>query len=247
MISPEEITLPHNQAVPPAKTSGGAGLVLLAEDDPALKRYLEVVLQRAGYAVVSASDGLEAMKLLLSNPVNIVVTDAVMPNLNGYELCRFVRSSQQLSHLPIVLLSALDAKNADAEKVDVFLPQTSFTGSFARVSRKAVSGRASNRRQCAAAVSKYRVIFSARWNSSNGLVLGPQASPPAVLDSLFLVADASRRGTPAAPSTRAPTATEVQVKKQWMTLPSPTAFNLVPRLLPTATASCRLILYRGSR
>ena len=123
MISPEEITLPHNQAVPPAKTSGGAGLVLLAEDDPALKRYLEVVLQRAGYAVVSASDGLEAMKLLLSNPVNIVVTDAVMPNLNGYELCRFVRSSQQLSHLPIVLLSALDAKNADAEKVDVFLPK----------------------------------------------------------------------------------------------------------------------------
>ena len=97
--------------------------MLLAEDDPALKRYLEVVLERAGFDVVSASDGLEAMKLLLSNPVDIVVTDAVMPNLNGYELCRFVRSSQHLSHLPIVLLSALDAKNADAEKVDVFLPK----------------------------------------------------------------------------------------------------------------------------
>jgi len=121
MISPKEIKLTRNQAVPPAKTSGGAGCVLLAEDDPALKRYLEVTLQRAGYNVVSASDGLEAMKLLLSHPINIVITDAVMPNLNGYELCRFVRSSQQLSHLPIVLLSALDAKNADAEKVDVFL------------------------------------------------------------------------------------------------------------------------------
>jgi CheY-like chemotaxis protein len=123
MISPEEIKLTPNQAVPPAKTSGGAGCVLLAEDDPALKRYLEVVLQRAGYVVVSASDGLEAMKLLLSNPVDIVVTDAVMPNLNGYELCRFVRSSQQLSHLPIVLLSALDPKNADAETANVFLPK----------------------------------------------------------------------------------------------------------------------------
>lgn len=121
MISPEEIELTRNQTVPPAKTSGGSGCVLLAEDDPALKRYLEVTLQRAGYDVISASDGLEAMKLLLSNPVNIVITDAVMPNLNGYELSRFVRSSQQLSHLPIVLLSALDAKNADAEKVDVFL------------------------------------------------------------------------------------------------------------------------------
>jgi DNA-binding response OmpR family regulator len=123
MISPEELKLTRNQAVPLSKTMDGAGCVLLAEDDPALKRYLEVVLERAGFDVVSASDGLEAMKLLLSNPVDIVVTDAVMPNLNGYELCRFVRSSQHLSHLPIVLLSALDAKNADAEKVDVFLPK----------------------------------------------------------------------------------------------------------------------------
>lgn len=123
MISPEEIELTLNQAVPPAKTLGGAGLVLLAEDDPALKRYLEVVLHRAGYHVVSASDGLEAMKLLLSNPINIVITDAVMPNLNGYELCRFVRGSQQLSHLPIILLSALDPKNAEAENVNVFLPK----------------------------------------------------------------------------------------------------------------------------
>jgi len=123
MISPEEIKLTSDQAVPPAKTSGRAGCVLLAEDDPALKRYLEVVLHRAGYDVVSASDGLEAMKLLLSNPIDIVVTDAVMPNLNGYELCRFVRSSHQLSHLPIVLLSALDPKNADAEQVNVFLPK----------------------------------------------------------------------------------------------------------------------------
>ena len=40
--------------------------VLLAEDDPALRRYLEIVLQRAGYEVLSATDGLEAMKLLIA-------------------------------------------------------------------------------------------------------------------------------------------------------------------------------------
>src|SRR5215212_3898129 len=74
--------------------------VLLAEDDPALRRYLEVVLDRAGYAVLSAGDGLEAMKFLLSTRVDVIVTDALMPHLDGYELCRFVRNSQHLAHLP---------------------------------------------------------------------------------------------------------------------------------------------------
>ena len=95
--------------------------VLLAEDDPALRRYLQIVLLRAGYNVFAASDGLEAMKLLLSHSFDVVVTDAVMPNLSGHELCRFVRSSERLSHLPLVLLSALDPKNAETEQADVFL------------------------------------------------------------------------------------------------------------------------------
>jgi CheY-like chemotaxis protein len=97
--------------------------VLLAEDDKALRRYLEVVLERSGYAVESAADGLEAMKLLLSKKIDLVITDAVMPNLTGYELCRFIRSTRQLSDLPIVLLSALDPKNAlaETEHADAFL------------------------------------------------------------------------------------------------------------------------------
>ena len=97
--------------------------VLLAEDDRALRRYLEIVLQRAGYKVVAAADGLEAMKFLLNTTVDIVITDAMMPNLSGYELCRFIRSSKHLSQLPIVLLSALDQKDAvpEAEQIDAFL------------------------------------------------------------------------------------------------------------------------------
>jgi twitching motility two-component system response regulator PilH len=97
--------------------------VLLVEDDPALRRYLEVVLQRAGYTVISAGDGLEGMRCLLTARVDVVVTDALMPNLDGYGLCRFVRSSQHLAHLPIILLSALDPKNStdEAEQVNAFL------------------------------------------------------------------------------------------------------------------------------
>jgi CheY-like chemotaxis protein len=83
--------------------------VLLAEDDRALRRYLEVVLRRAGYEVLTAADGLEAMKALLSNPVDAVVTDAIMPHLSGHELCRFLREHPKLKDLPVVLLSGNDA------------------------------------------------------------------------------------------------------------------------------------------
>jgi len=103
-----------------AETPDTPQCVLLVEDDPALRRYLEVVLQRAGYVVMTAGDGLEAMKVLLTLQVDVIVTDALMPNLDGYELCRFVRNSDHLAHLPIILLSALDPKNS-TEHVDVFL------------------------------------------------------------------------------------------------------------------------------
>ena len=119
MITPHELDL----APPMVNTPEGASCVLLVEDDPALRRYLEVVLGRAGYAVVSAGDGLEAMKFLLTTRIDVIVTDALMPNLDGYELCRFVRNSQHLAHLPIILLSALDPRNTtdESEQVNAFL------------------------------------------------------------------------------------------------------------------------------
>jgi DNA-binding response OmpR family regulator len=97
--------------------------VLLAEDDRSLRRLLEVVLERAGYKVIPAGDGLEAMKLALSTRIDIVVTDATMPNLSGYEFCRFLRNSQTLAHLPVILLSGQDRRgsNENAERVDAFL------------------------------------------------------------------------------------------------------------------------------
>ena len=123
MITSKELNTTNGEILHPAKSSGETQCVLLAEDDPALRRYLEVVLQRAGYEVVSAADGLEAMKLLLNTSVDVVITDAVMPNLDGYELCRFMRNSKHLSKLPIILLSALDPRNAvnESEQVDLFL------------------------------------------------------------------------------------------------------------------------------
>lgn len=90
--------------------------VLLVEDDNALRRYAEITLQRAGYDVLSAADGLEAMKIALTASVDIVITDAMMPNLSGHELCRFLRNSPQLSHIPIIILSGMDRKEGSVEE-----------------------------------------------------------------------------------------------------------------------------------
>jgi CheY-like chemotaxis protein len=121
MITQPKISTARGEVVHPTKTPGRSRCVLLAEDDAALRRFIEVILERAGYEVVSAADGLEAMKALVTSTIDVVITDAVMPNVSGYELCRFVRSSPHLSHLPIILLSGLDPKNAETEQVNAFL------------------------------------------------------------------------------------------------------------------------------
>ncbi|HXT64868.1 MAG TPA: response regulator [Pyrinomonadaceae bacterium] len=109
-----------------AKTDGSAQppCVLLVEDDRSLRRYLEVTLQRAGYQVIPAEDGLEAMKLALSSDVQVVVTDAIMPQLSGQQLATFLRANDKLSKIPIVLLTGQEDKGEVNEKsasIDAFL------------------------------------------------------------------------------------------------------------------------------
>ena len=86
--------------------------VLLVEDDRSARRYLEVALQRSGYKVITAADGLEAMKLALSSAIDVVITDAIMPNLSGQELARFLRQNPKLANIPIVLLTGQQNRQA---------------------------------------------------------------------------------------------------------------------------------------
>src|SRR5437773_9690274 len=112
----------------PSTTSqeGNAGqqCVLLVEDDRSVRRYLEIALHRSGYDVITANDGLEAMKLALSTKIDIVITDAIMPNLSGQELARFLRNNPKLDKIPIVLLTGQQNKLATSppdRSIDAFL------------------------------------------------------------------------------------------------------------------------------
>lgn len=126
------------------QTRPARGTVLVVEDDRSVRRYLEVILQRAGYCVVAAADGLEAMKAVLTSPVDVVVTDAVMPHLSGYELCRFLRHHPKLSRLPVILLSGIESPDnlqETQDRPDIYLAKPvrpeELTGCLARLLLKA--------------------------------------------------------------------------------------------------------------
>jgi len=130
--------------IPALQTRHTRGTVLIVEDDRSIRRYLEVILQRAGYCVIVAADGLEAMKAVLTSAVDAVVTDAIMPHLNGYELCRFLRHHPKLSRLPVVILSGFErADNVQEvnDRPDIYLAKPvrpeELTGCLARLLLKA--------------------------------------------------------------------------------------------------------------
>ena len=123
MISQLNVPKSKSSAPLPVASRPGMPCVLLVEDDRSLRRYLEVVLRQEGYEVFVAADGLEAMRISLRSAVDIVVSDAIMPHLNGYELCRFLRNTPHLSQIRIVLLSALDEMHSQPAdlRADEFL------------------------------------------------------------------------------------------------------------------------------
>lgn len=96
--------------------------ILLAEDDDSMRRLLEIILEKAGYEVLSAEDGLQALELSLENDFHALVADAVMPNMTGYDLCRVIR--EQNDDVPVIILSGLNKENnaeANGCPADAFL------------------------------------------------------------------------------------------------------------------------------
>ncbi len=79
--------------------------VLLVEDNHDSATYIASLLSK-NYRVVHASDGEEALEKLNSILPNLIITDLMMPHMDGYDFCRAVRSSEVLCHIPIIILTA---------------------------------------------------------------------------------------------------------------------------------------------
>jgi len=80
--------------------------ILVAEDDENSRHLLEVVLTSAGYEVVSFDNGLKALTYLHSKPIDLIISDILMPEMDGYSLCREVMQSQYLQKIPFIFYTA---------------------------------------------------------------------------------------------------------------------------------------------
>src|ERR1700680_217021 len=81
--------------------------VLFADDDPDIRALATQLLGRRGHHVVTAGNGAEAIRMLTEFSPDMVITDLNMPQQDGSAVCRAVRQSQRLSHIPLVLITAL--------------------------------------------------------------------------------------------------------------------------------------------
>jgi len=80
--------------------------VLVVDDDPVIVRLLEVNFEMEGFRVISAVDGLDGIEKARAELPDIIVSDVMMPKLNGLELCVAIKADETTTAIPVVLLSA---------------------------------------------------------------------------------------------------------------------------------------------
>ena len=82
--------------------------ILIADDDDGLRHLMQLVLRREGFEVIEAANGHEALARAYDSNPTLILLDGMMPDLDGFDVCRHLRGDQRTAHLPIVFVSAMD-------------------------------------------------------------------------------------------------------------------------------------------
>jgi signal transduction histidine kinase len=101
--------------------------ILVVDDDPVVRSIMRATLQRDGFCVIEARDGVEGCRLYDEHRPDLLLVDVIMPRMGGYELCRELRSRPESGYVPIVVATSLDdlpsiARAYDAGATD-FIPK----------------------------------------------------------------------------------------------------------------------------
>ena len=91
------------------KDKKGAQIVILvADDSPTICRLVTTTLERQNYQVITVTNGLEALaKMNDANP-DLILLDITMPHLDGYQVCKLLKTNLETKHIPVVMLSGKD-------------------------------------------------------------------------------------------------------------------------------------------
>jgi hypothetical protein len=90
-----------------AQPAIGTLTILIAEDSPTQAERLKHVLQTNGYAVMAAVNGTQAIEMARQRRPSLIITDVMMPEMDGYELCSKIKSDPELASIPVILVTTL--------------------------------------------------------------------------------------------------------------------------------------------
>lgn len=102
-------------------TAAELATVLLVDDDPNILRPLRLLVEREGYRVLTAADGAAALAIASIENPGLIVTDWMMPRVDGVELCRRLRNDTATADIPVVMLSAALPPESDEPLWDVLM------------------------------------------------------------------------------------------------------------------------------
>ena len=91
--------------------------LLVVDDNEGLRGLLAYMLKRREFKVEEAANGKEALKKIYKNKPDIIILDAMMPEMNGFELCRCLREDKETHDISIIFCTALDRKDASKENI----------------------------------------------------------------------------------------------------------------------------------
>jgi two-component system alkaline phosphatase synthesis response regulator PhoP len=86
--------------------------VLIVDDEDIIRKFLRINLLKLGYEVKEAMDGVQALEQLGKDTYDLLISDVLMPNKNGWEVLKAVRSNPKTKDMPVIILTA---KNEDSD------------------------------------------------------------------------------------------------------------------------------------
>lgn len=82
--------------------------VMVIDDSNTIRKTTEALLTKAGYKVLTAADGFEAMSVIADNHPDIIFVDIMMPRLDGYQTCTLIKNNRHFKQTPVIMLSSKD-------------------------------------------------------------------------------------------------------------------------------------------